>query len=122
MSDLERTIDTYLAAYSEADETTRSALVEQAFAADGELIDPPIDGRGHQGVSDMMAAVQGHYADHTFKRVSGVDEHHGYARYAWELLAPDGTTALTGLDIAEVGEDGRLVRVVGFLGPLPEAA
>lgn len=122
MSDLATTVDTYLAAYSEADETTRQELVEQAFVADGELVDPPLDGRGHQGVSDMMAAVQQVYVDHTFKRVSGVDEHHGFARYAWELYAPDGTVALTGLDVAQVDDDGRLVRVVGFLGPLPEAA
>jgi hypothetical protein len=68
----------------------------------------------------MMAAVQQHYPEHTFRRVSGIDEHHGFLRYAWELHAPDGTVALTGLDVGEVDDDGQLVAVVGFLGPLPE--
>jgi hypothetical protein len=122
MSDLETTIDTYLAAYGEADPAVRRPLLEQAFVADGKLIDPPIDGEGHQGISDMMTAVLAHYAGHTFRRVSGIDEHHGFVRYGWELSAPDGAVALTGLDVAEVDADGRLVRVVGFLGPLPAAA
>jgi hypothetical protein len=122
MSDLEATIDTYLTAYSEPDPAVRLPLLERAFVADAKLIDPPIDGEGHQGISDMMTAVLGHYAGHTFRRVSGIDEHHGFARYGWEMQAPDGTVALAGLDIVEVDDDGRIVRVVGFLGPLPEAA
>jgi hypothetical protein len=120
MSDLETTVDTYLAAYGEPDATARLAQVEQAFTAEGRLVDPPLDGAGRQGISDMMAAVQGVYPAHTFRRVSGIDEHHGFLRFAWELSSPDGTVALTGLDVGEVDEDGRLVAVVGFLGPLPE--
>jgi len=122
MSDLETTIDTYLAAYSEPDPATRRPLLEQAFVSGGKLIDPPLDGEGHEGISDMMTAVLQHYAGHTFRRVSGIDEHHGFVRYGWELQAPDGAVALTGLDVAEVDTDGRLARVVGFLGPLPDAA
>jgi hypothetical protein len=122
MSDLETTIDTYLAAYTEPDPTVRLPLLEKAFVADAKLIDPPIDGEGHQGISDMMTAVLQHYAGHTFRRVSGIDEHHGFARYGWELLAPDGAVALAGIDVAEVDDNGRLVRVVGFLGSLPDAA
>jgi hypothetical protein len=121
MPDLDTTIDTYLAAYSEPDPAARLPLLEQAFVADAKVIDPPIDGEGHQGISDMMTAVLQQFAGHTFRRVSGIDAHHGFARYGWELRAPDGAVALAGLDVVEVADDGQLARVIGFLGPLPEA-
>ncbi|CAN5734788.1 hypothetical protein BH20ACT2_BH20ACT2_22490 [soil metagenome] len=120
MTDLQSTIDTYLDAYGEGDADRRDQLVSQAWAEDGQLIDPPLDGAGRAGISEMAAAVQTHYPEHAFRRTSGIDEHHSFARYEWELVAPDGTIALTGLDVAELGDDGLLRRVVGFLGPLPE--
>lgn len=80
---------------------------------------PPLVGHGLTGISEMAATVQGHYAGHTFQRTSGIDAHHGFARYEWQLVDPAGTIALTGLDVAELGDDGRLRRVVGFLGPIP---
>lgn len=119
MTDLRSTIDTYLDAYGEPDAMRRTDLVNQVWAEDGHLIDPPLDGSGRAGISEMAAAVQSHYPGHTFRRTSGIDEHHSFARYEWELVAPDGTTALTGLDVAEIGDDGLIRRVVGFLGPIP---
>ena len=70
----------------------------------------------------MAAALQTQFPGHTFRRTSTIDAHHGFARYEWELVAPDGAVALAGLDVAEVGDDGRLRRVVGFLGPIPADA
>ena len=52
---------------------------------------------------------------------SGIDEHHGFARYAWTIGAADGDAILEGIDIVERGENNRLRRVVMFFGPLPQA-
>ena len=112
-------IDANLAAYGNPDAAARRTLLEQAWAVHGELIDPPIDGTGIDGIDQMMVAVQSQFPGHTFRRSSGVDAHHGVARYSWELVAPDGGVSLVGLDVAETGGDGKLVRVVGFMGPLP---
>jgi len=59
-----------------------------------------------------------HYAGHCFRRASEVDEHHGQLRFAWQLVGPDGAVALTGLDVGEMGPDGRLLRMTGFFGEL----
>lgn len=119
MTDLHATIDAHLEAYGEPEPRRRDSLVAQAWAEDGRLVDPPLEGTGRRGISDMAAAVQSHYPGHTFRRTSGIDVHHSFARYQWELLSPQGSTALSGLDVAEVGEDGLLRRIVGFLGPIP---
>jgi hypothetical protein len=121
MTDVTTTVDLYLSAYSENDAATRMGLLEQAFSADGRLIDPPLDGVGHEGISDMMGAVHQQFPGHSFRRTSAVDEHHGHLRYGWELLDPTGTVALAGMDVAEVDSRGQLVRVVGFFGPLAAA-
>ncbi len=112
------TIDAHLLAYGEPDAARRTDLVAQVWADDGRLIDPPLDARGHDGIVEMADTVQQLYPGHTFARTTAVDEHHGVARYGWALRDPEGHVVLTGLDVAEVGDDGRLVRVVGFFGDL----
>jgi hypothetical protein len=119
---LETTIDSYLRAYGEPEATTRRHLVEAAWAADGTLADPPFEATGHDAIDATFAAVQAQFPGHTFRRTSAVDEHHGVARYGWDLVAPDGTVAIAGMDVAQFGGDGRLQRVTGFFGDLPPRA
>jgi hypothetical protein len=118
MSDLTTTIDTYLEAWSEPDAARRRELIAQVWAEDGELVDPPLDGAGHDGIDGMAVALQGLYEGHRFRRASAVDAHHDACRFAWELVAPDGSVALTGLDVALLAEAGRLRRITGFFGEL----
>ena len=113
------TIDTYLEAYGETDPTRRNELITQVWAADGRLADPPFEGDGHEGISALSEVVFEHFPGHSFRRTTGIDAHHGVARYGWELVGPDGAVAVGGVDIAEIGEDGRLVKVTGFFGDLP---
>jgi hypothetical protein len=117
MSDITTTIDTYLEAYSETDPARRRERIEQVWTIDGQLVDPPLDATGRDAISDMAAAVQAQFPGHSFRRSTAVDAHHGFARYGWELVSPDGTVAVSGVDIAEVDQTG-LHRVVGFFGDL----
>jgi hypothetical protein len=66
----------------------------------------------------VLAQVPGH----RFRRVSGIDTHHDQIRFAWDLVAPDGTIVVAGIDIGEMAEDGRLRRITGFFGGIPEEA
>jgi hypothetical protein len=68
----------------------------------------------------MVDAVQAQYPGHRFGRVSGIDAHHDQLRFAWQLVDPDGAVAAAGIDVGTVAPDGRLQRIVGFFGPLPE--
>ena len=121
MADLTTTIDTHLAAYCEPDAERRAALVAQVWSPQGQLVDPPMEGEGLEAIAGLGDVVVTHYPGHTFQRTTNVDEHHGYARYGWALVAPDGTPAVTGTDIATVDSDGRLVKVIGFFGELGAA-
>ena len=52
-------------------------------------------------------------------RSSEIDEHHRHFRFAWELVASDGSVAIAGLDVGELTENGRIARITGFFGDLP---
>jgi len=116
------TIDMHLQAYAMADAQRRDALVAAAWNADGELLDPPIEGRGRAEISALADVVLTHYAGHRFVRTTAVDAHHGFARYGWELTGPDGAVAVSGIDVVQFDDDGKLLRIVGFFGPLEPVA
>jgi SnoaL-like domain len=120
MNDLTSTIDIYLAAWTEQDTDRRAKLIDEVWADDGRLIDPPLAAEGRAAISDMAAALQTQFPGHAFRRASGIDAHHDHFRFAWELVGPDGTVAVAGLDVGEVAADGRLARITGFFGELPQ--
>ena len=115
---IDSVIDTSLEAYGEPDPSRRRALIRQVWATDGHLIDPPLDGTGHDGIDAMFAAVQSQFPGHTFRRTTAVDEHHHIARYGWALVAADGSVTITGTDVAVIDNDGKLSKIVGFFGDL----
>lgn len=88
MSDLTTTIDTWLDAYGEPDETRRADLITRVWAPTGTLVDPPFEGTGHGEISGLVAAALQHYPGHRFRRTSGIDAHHRHARYSWSSWTP----------------------------------
>jgi hypothetical protein len=113
---LAATVDTHLAAYCDPDPVRRADLIASVWSQDGAVFDPPFEGTGHDGIAAMTDTVLTHFPAHTFRRTSEVDAHHTFARYSWELVGPDGAVAVTGTDIVEFADDGRLTRIVGFFG------
>jgi hypothetical protein len=116
MSDITTLVDKHLAGYCESDAARRAELVSTAWAESGSLIDPPFDGKGRDNIAAMTDVVLTHYAGHTFRRTTDVETHHQFGRYGWDLVAPDGSVAVSGTDYLELDEDGQLQRIVGFFG------
>ncbi len=117
--DLTTLVDAHLAAYADPDAHRRAAVVQRVWADDGHLVDPPLAARGHAGIVAQAGLLLTQFPGHRFRRSTGIDQHHGVARYGWQLCSPEGGVVLEGLDIAELDASGRLRRVTGFFGPLP---
>jgi hypothetical protein len=120
-ADLAARIDAHLAAYCDPDPLKRAGPLADAWTADGRLVDPPMEATGPDAISGLADVVVQHYPGHTFRRTSAVDQHHEFARYSWALVAPDGSPAVTGLDVVRLATDGRIAGIVGFFGDLTPA-
>ena len=112
-------VDGWLAAYADPDASRRLAVIRDSWNAEGRLVDPPLEARGHQGISDQAATLQSQFPGHRFERSSGIDAHHQFLRYGWKLVDADCAAVLQGVDVMELDVDGRIARVVGFFGAQP---
>lgn len=119
MSDITALIDSYLAAYGDPDKARRTESVKRIWRQDAQLADPPLAAQGQEQIVALADALQAQFPGHRFRRSSGIDAHHGCARYAWQLVNPDGRVVLEGSDFAQVDDRGRLAKITGFFGPLP---
>lgn len=121
LTDPASVVDAWLVTYTDADVARRQEMIAQIWTPEAALVDPPFDGTGHDAISGMVDVVLTHYAGHTFRRTTKVDAHHGFARYGWEMVGPDGAVALAGTDVARLDATGKLAGVVGFFGALEPA-
>lgn len=111
-------IDTCFDALVEADPARRAELVAAGWTPDATFVDPLFAATGHAEIAAIADAVVNGYPGQRFVRTTEVDEHHGIIRYGWALVAADGSITVTGLDVAELAEDGRMRKVTGFFGEL----
>ena len=114
-------VDGWLAAYADPDAARRLAVIRDSWNAEGRLVDPPLEARGHQGISDQAATLLAQFPGHRFERSTGIDAHHQFLRYGWKLVDGNGTAVLEGVDVMELDVDGRIARIIGFFGAQPPA-
>lgn len=114
-------VDGWLAAYADPDAARRLAVIRDSWSLEGRLVEPPLEARGHQGISDLAATLQSQFPGHRFARSTAIDAHHQFLRYGWKLLDGNGAAVLEGMDAMELDVDGRIARVVGFFGAQPPA-
>ncbi len=118
---LSATIDGYFSCWNTVDAAERRRLVEAIWTAEARNVDPVLDATGHDGLTAMFAGFHDTYAGHSFRPLGGAEEHHGIARWGWEMIDPDGNVVLDGIDVAMIA-DGRISYLVGFFGAdLPAA-
>lgn len=120
MNEVPAVVDAYFAAWNEADPTKRRPLVERAWKDDGHYADPMFEACGHEAIDHMVAGVHEQFPGHSLRRTSAVDLHHDQAWFGWELVSPDGTVVVAGIDVATFAPGGRLARVTGFFGDLTQ--
>src|SRR4051794_5486700 len=113
-------VDTYFEMWRATDPAVREDLVAKSFTETGRHVDPHADVAGHDALAAMLVAVHNAYPGFSIGRTSGIDQHGDQARFAWEFVGADGTVLIAGIDIAELAPDGRLARVTGFWGDLPD--
>jgi hypothetical protein len=112
-------LDHMMAAWNERDPERVRAHLEKALSPEVVFIDPSIVTHGIDEFEANVHEVHGRFPGADYRRASGVDRHHNVVRYAWEIHR-NGERVLAGFDVTELDEEGRVARVLGFFGALPE--
>jgi hypothetical protein len=121
VSDIQNTVDRYLALWNETDPAKRQAGIAELFTADAGYADPLAAVSGHEGIDALITVAQSQFAGFVFRPHGTADAHHNLLRFQWEL-GPDGVEApVVGFDVAVLTESGQIKQVYGFLDKVPTA-
>ena len=118
MSTLPSSFDAMLAAWNERDPEKIRSHLDAALAPDVVFADPDNYTVGVDAFEDMVRRFREKWPNAKSERTSGFDTHHNRYRYHWLVTVAEGQ-ALPGMDVAEIDDQGRVVRVDGFFGPIP---
>lgn len=116
----EHVMNAYVAMWNASDERERRRLAEDALTDDVVVLYPTLDAHGRDNMLNALGRFREQMPGVVFVETSGVEHHHGWLRASWRMVEEHGTTRLEGEDVAELAEDGRLCRVLGFHDPLPQ--
>jgi hypothetical protein len=119
-ADIQEVTGAYIAAWDSADAGVRRRHLERALTDDAAIAYPSLHCSGYDAIADHIGEVHEQIPGVRVRQRSGIQWHHGWLRVAWRMVHADGATLLDGVDFAEVADDGRLRRVVGFHDPLPD--
>lgn len=114
-------LDHMLMAWNERNPDNVRSHLDSALSSDVEFIDPSIETHGIDEFEANVHDVHRQLPGATYERTSGVDSHHRLHRYTWRISG-DTEILMNGFDVTEVDDDGKVLRVLGFFGPLPELA
>ena len=121
MSDFDTVVRRYLAAWNETDPDRRRAAVEDVCAADVRYVDPLAAVEGRAALDGLIGAVQSQFPGMVFAPGGPVDAHHQQARFTWQLGPEGQEPVVVGFDVAELGPDGRIRTILGFIDRAPAA-
>jgi SnoaL-like protein len=119
MTDFAALAASYIDCWNERDPAARKAAVDKLWAPGARYTDPLADALGRASIEATVAAAQQQFPAFEFRLAGPVDGHHDQCRFSWELGPAGEQAPIAGFDVATVGPDGTLERVLGFLDRVP---
>lgn len=112
--------DHMLAAWNEPDAAQVRNHLEKALDSNVRFVDPSIDVTGIDGFEQNVHEVKSKIPGAIYSRTSGVDSQHNFHRYHW-AIHQKGQFLLSGFDVTETDEQGKITCVIGFFGEVPKS-
>lgn len=123
MIHLENLVDQYCAGWSAESAAERERLIRETLADGATYTDPRANRLGISELLEHIAKVHALRPGARVVRSSQVDAHHGFARFHWRVVMPDGSFLPESIDVIELNESGtRIESVIGFFGPVQPLA
>ncbi|GAA6155082.1 hypothetical protein NBRC116588_05550 [Pyruvatibacter sp. HU-CL02332] len=119
MSKLPLSLDSMLAAWNESDPSRIRGHLDAALSPDVVFADPDNYVVGIDAFEAMVHKFRADIESPKAERTSGFNVHNNRYRYNW-LVSSGDTPLMPGMDVTEVDDNGKVVRVDGFFGDIPE--
>ncbi|WP_424833878.1 nuclear transport factor 2 family protein [Ruegeria sp.] len=114
-----KTIADYGAAWQEANDDQRLALLSQCFAEDGRYVDPTANVPGRSQLSVHIGEVLKSSGGRV-ELTSSPTHHHNVVHFTWHMVGKDGAVVVAGHDFVQLDADGKISHLAGFFGdPIP---
>ena len=107
-------IGAYGQAWREPDAARRLELLERAWAPDAVYCDPLALVTGQEALSAHIAGFQESLGGGRIDVTAEAVRHHDSAHFPWAISDATGATVLTGFDVVQLDEQGRITRLTGF--------
>jgi len=120
MAEVPKVLEAMMLMWNERDLEKVRGLIEEIFSEDVIFIDPANSIVGHDAFEKMVREFRTRWPDADLSHASEFDGHHDLYRYHWEIRQKS-ELLMVGFDVTEVDSEGRVVRVLGFFGPIPSA-
>jgi hypothetical protein len=119
MSDIQIIIDRYIAAWNQPDEPSRTlsmaaVVADNCYYADAHLPDALTDRSAHDRFVNVFRTK---FPEFSLKLATIPQSHHGYFRFGWQLVKPDGTVFTQGVYFGEIDPEGKINKIIGFVDP-----
>ena len=121
MQNYPKTLDQMLKVWNTNDDNEKAALVESALEHNVHFVDPKNNIIGRTAFLDMVSAVQSQIPSAVYSRASEVDIQNNFCRYHWAIHNKD-QLLMSGFDVTETNDAGKIVKVIGFFGELDRSS
>ena len=117
MSNIDRVITEYLAAWNTSDAKERLSLITKVLAphclyADAHLPDTIETTQEH---SEFIDRFKNKFPELKISLVNIPDVHHGFFRFRWQLTQPNGDKFTQGVFFGETNQNHKIVKLIGFV-------
>ena len=106
-----------LQVWNTVDEDQKRELVDTALEHNVHFVDPNHNIIGRDAFLAMVDQVQAQIPGAVYARASEIGFQNNFCRYHWTIHQGD-TLLMSGFDVTEINDAGKVVKVIGFFGEL----
>ncbi len=107
-------IGAYGLAWLETEPSRRADLLERAWAPRAVYCDPLVHVTGREALSAHIAQTQSDLAGGRVEVTGEAVRHHDSAHFPWAVRDAGGATVMSGFDVCQLDDQGRITRLTGF--------
>lgn len=113
-------LDRMLEVWNTTNAEKKLSLAEAALEHNVHFVDPNHNIIGRSAFLRMVEQIQRQIPGARYSRTSNIDMQNNHCRYHWAIHRTD-ALLMSGFDVTEVSDGGKIIKVTGFFGELERA-